>query len=132
MTQQQKAYIEYLILDFTDYLNRIANHRYSTIDGRYFIQDKALASLKSDFYADKASLTSRQALQIISALNAYSPKKRVEQILRLTFLENVKRLKDHLVTVGINPSNLSSARHRITPETLAGVQTADPVDQVSS
>ncbi len=125
MTDKQKNYIEYLILDLTDYLDRIANNPYTTIDGRYFIQEKTLAALKNDFYADNSNLTSRQASQIISALNAYSPRKRTEQILRLTFLESIKRLSCHLVMKGINPSNLSAVRHQITPQILAGTQTTD-------
>ena len=123
MTDKQKNYIEYLILGLTDYLERVANNR--TIDGRYFIQEKTLAALKNDFYADNASITKRQASQIISALNAYSPRKRTEQILRLTFLESIKRLSCHLVTCRINPSNLSAVRHQITPQILVGAQTTD-------
>ncbi len=130
MTEKQEVYIEYLITSFTHYLKRFSNHRYR--DGRYFIQEKTLAALKSDFYADKESLTSRQASQISIKLNAYSPRSRVEQILALTFLENVKRLSYHLVSKGINPSNLSAARRQITPETLAGLLFATPPDQVSS
>ena len=129
MTEKQEAYIEYIITSLANYLKRMANHP-KKIDGRYLIQEKTLAALRRDFYANKANLTSRQASQIISALNAYSPRNRVEQILRLTFLENVKHLKNHLVIKGINPSNLSLVRHQVTPETLVGVQTVDPQDPV--
>ncbi len=121
MTEKQETYIQYLITDFTDYLDKISSHPGRTIDGRFLIQEQALSALKSDLYADKASINKRQASQIISALNAYSPKKRVEQILRLTFLKNVKRLKDHLISKRINPSNLSRVRHQITPQTLERV-----------
>ena len=113
MTEKQEAYIEDLIEEFSDYLERISNHPNRTIDARFIIQEQTLSALKSDFYTDKASLTSRQASQTISALNAYSERSRVEIILRLTFFKNVKRLKDHLVSKGINPYNLSTIRHQV-------------------
>lgn len=113
MTEKQEAYIKDLIEGFSDYLERISHHANRTSDARFIIQEQTLAALKSDFYTDKASLTSRQASQIISTLNAYSAQSRVELILRLTFLKNVKRLKDHLVSKGINPSNLSAIRRQV-------------------
>ncbi len=114
MTYKQETLIYDLISDFTDYLEKIASHPHKPIDARFIIQEQTLAALTSDFHAQKANLTSRQASQIISALNAYSSKSRVEFILRLTFLQNVKRLKNHLVSKGINPSNLSTIRSQVS------------------
>lgn len=44
MTEKQETVMRYLITDFADYLGKVANHPYNTIDGRYLIQGKALTA----------------------------------------------------------------------------------------